>query len=317
MKTIKLITAGNITVDDLVLPDGKTYMGTVGGDALYSALGAKLWLNEVGILTRANRSFLEDNREKLTGAKLDTSGFKLFDEEIVRNWIIYDTENRRTFIYRNSKDLLDKLSPEPEDVPEEFYEADAIFLAAMSIDNQLSLAKHFKEKGIPVLLDPLDEEIVDDREKVIEAIKYTDIFLPSADEVYKLCGNYDFETNAKKFAELGPEIVVIKNGGEGSIVYQKKSNQFNVIPAFKCDVKDVTGAGDAFGGGFSAGYILTNDPVEAAFMGSISSSFAIEDFGSVPLFNITSKQASDRLKEFKTIMEGYKNGRQTRHQGND
>ena len=54
MKPVRLITAGNITIDDLVLPDGKTYMGTIGGDALYSALGAKLWLDEVAALTRVN-----------------------------------------------------------------------------------------------------------------------------------------------------------------------------------------------------------------------------------------------------------------------
>lgn len=309
MEPIKLITAGNITIDDLVLPDGKTYMGTIGGDALYSAMGARLWLEEVGVLTRANKEFIQDNKTKLNNAGLELEGFKTFKEEIARNWIVYDSENRRTFIYRNSKELLNKLSPEIEDIPKAFYSAKAIFLAAMSIENQLRLAKHFKEKGITTLLDPLDEEIIDHEEMVIEAIKYTDIFLPSADEVYKLTGSYNFEESAKKFADMGPKIVVIKNGADGSIVYEKDSDSLNTVPAYKCDVKDVTGAGDAFGGGFSAGYLLTNNPVEAAVMGSISSSFAIEDFGSLPLFNISPIQAKDRLKYFKTILEDCKNGR--------
>jgi len=309
VKSIKLITAGNITIDDLVLPDGKTHMGTIGGDALYSALGARLWLDEVGVLTRANEEFMQDNKTKLKNAGLDLEGFKTFEEEIVRNWIIYDSENRRTFIYRNSKELLNKLSPEVGDIPKAFYSAKAIFLAAMPIENQLCMAKHFKEKGITTLLDPLDEEIIDHKEMVIEAIKYTDIFLPSADEVYKLSGSCDFEESAKKFASLGPRIVVIKNGADGCIVYEKDSDSFHTIPAYQCEVKDVTGAGDAFGGGFSAGYLLTNNPVEAAIMGSISSSFAIEDFGSLPLFNISSIQAKDRLKQFKIKLEGCKHGR--------
>jgi ribokinase len=44
-------------------------------------------------------------------------------------------------------------------------------------------------------------------------------------------------------------------------------------------VGDATGAGDAFCGGFSAGYLATNDAEVAGMYGAVSASFAIEDFG--------------------------------------
>ncbi|HLF01711.1 MAG TPA: PfkB family carbohydrate kinase, partial [Anaerolineales bacterium] len=46
-------------------------------------------------------------------------------------------------------------------------------------------------------------------------------------------------------------------------------------------VRDVTGAGDAFGGGFITGLAETGDPVEAALRGAVSASIVIEGVGAL------------------------------------
>lgn len=55
------------------------------------------------------------------------------------------------------------------------------------------------------------------------------------------------------------------------------------LPAFydadSPKVVDTTGAGNAFLGGFSVGLQTTEDPREAAILGSVAASFALEQIG--------------------------------------
>ena len=43
---------GNLTIDDLVFADGRTVMGACGGNAIFAALGARLWSSRVGLAAR-------------------------------------------------------------------------------------------------------------------------------------------------------------------------------------------------------------------------------------------------------------------------
>ena len=53
MSKATLYTIGNFTIDDIVQwSDGQTWMGQPGGNVLFSALGARIWLDEVGIVAR-------------------------------------------------------------------------------------------------------------------------------------------------------------------------------------------------------------------------------------------------------------------------
>jgi len=56
----RVIVVGNLTIDDVVLPDGTTKMASVGGNSLYTALGVRLWQPAVGIVTRCGEDFPHD-----------------------------------------------------------------------------------------------------------------------------------------------------------------------------------------------------------------------------------------------------------------
>ena len=45
----ELVVAGNLSLDDVSLPDGSWQENVIGGDALYGALGARLWLSLIHI----------------------------------------------------------------------------------------------------------------------------------------------------------------------------------------------------------------------------------------------------------------------------
>ena len=50
----------SLIIDDIVFPDGKTAMGTLGGGGPQTAFGMKLWADKVGLAVRRGRRASSD-----------------------------------------------------------------------------------------------------------------------------------------------------------------------------------------------------------------------------------------------------------------
>ena len=83
--------------------------------------------------------------------------------------------------------------------------------------------------------------------------------LPNAGELKLLTGESDYREGARKLLQEGVEIVAVKLGAKGCYVTDGKNE--HLIPAFKVEVVDTTGAGDAFCAGFIYG-LATNKPLK-------------------------------------------------------
>ncbi len=46
------VILGNVTLDDLYLPEGTTARDVCGGDAIYAAIGASRWTGSVAMVAR-------------------------------------------------------------------------------------------------------------------------------------------------------------------------------------------------------------------------------------------------------------------------
>src|SRR4030042_5703392 len=80
-----------------------------------------------------------------------------------------------------------------------------------------------------------------------KAIKYTDVFLPNAQEARRLTGEQDLNLAIRVLGDLCP-LVVIKDGCNGSLAYTNKT--LYQVPGIPVDPIDTTGAGDNFNAGF-------------------------------------------------------------------
>jgi sugar/nucleoside kinase (ribokinase family) len=109
---------------------------------------------------------------------------------------------------------------------------------------------------------------------------------------------------------MGPRVVVAKRGEYGAALFT--SNLFFAIPGYLLeDVRDPTGAGDSFAGGF-LGYLegqrasglspLEPDALRKAMAyGSVLASFNVEDFGTARVGLLTMEEIAQRLQDFKRI----------------
>ena len=122
-----------------------------------------------------------------------------------------------------------------------------------------------------------------------------DVFLPSQLEAQHLHGSSDVGAAARAFAHCGPKVVAIKLGAEGALVYDRARDRLTHVPVYPCAVRDTTGAGDSFCGGFAAGYFLTQDAVTAAQHGTVSASYVVEAIGALATHQPTAAEGQARL----------------------
>jgi len=84
---------------------------------------------------------------------------------------------------------------------------------------------------------------------------------------------------AEALAAYGCEMIVIKRGEGGQYLYDSAGRARWEVPAYPSRLVDPGGAGDAFCGGFLAGYRRSYDPLEATLYGNISASLVVEGTG--------------------------------------
>lgn len=299
-----VICLGNITLDDVVLWDGTIRMGCFGGDAIYASISALWWSDEIGIVAPIGADYPKDNLSVLQKSGWDLSGMAHRSQPTIRNWVIYENDGRRTWILRTDPDNFEVLSPTIYDIPPEYLESKSFLLLAMGLEAQYNLITRIPSENSLIVLDLEEDSVEANKDRILRMLAKVNIFMPSEIEAYRLSGHQDNYRSAREFAKLGCEVVVIKLGAKGSLIYDKKEDSFFTIPICPAQVKDTTGAGDSYCGGFTAMFVKTKNLYLAALAGTVSSSFTIQDFGLNHMFTIDKSSVRKRFKDF-AVSLGY------------
>lgn len=126
-----------------------------------------------------------------------------------------------------------------------------------------------------------------------EALRQTDICLPSWDDVTALTGANDRDAIVDAMLEHGPQVVALKLGKEGA--YVATPNERRVVPGFVVEAVDATGAGDCFGGAFVARIVAGDDPFAAARYANAAAALSTTGYGAVA--PIPHRDAVERLMQ--------------------
>ncbi len=158
----------------------------------------------------------------------------------------------------------------------------------------IEAVKTAKEAGAIISFDPnyrepLWNSVKDAAETINNAIQYADLVKVSDEESIMLSGEKDYKKAALKLLQKGPYIIAVTLGEEG--VYMACNKGSSVIPGFKADVKDTTGAGDSFWGGFLSRYLGYKEDIESmewdkwktcARYGNATASLCVQKRGGIP-----------------------------------
>jgi len=275
---------GNLTIDDVVLPDGKTIMGSLGGNSIHVATG--VFVNGVTPITiaRIGEDFPREALEKFESAGLTTEFMIPMDGPTVRNWVIYEWDGSRTWLYRTEKTRSSEVSPEPRDITEAALEGVCVaHIAAMPLSNAERLVQRLRQiaPNIPIVLDTHEDWIDGYQDRLLSLARKVNYFLPSKEELVVLMNTGDLNVAMDKISNYGLENVIVKAGALGAYLLTETGNRH--IQAVKTDVRDTTGAGDAFCGGFTAGTALNLPVYDCVVMGCETAGKAIQRSGSLRL----------------------------------
>ena len=292
--TPELWVIGNLTIDDVVLPDGTTSMGMCGGNAIYAALGGRMWSDAVGLSARIGPDFPRSHVRAL-----DAAGVRLDLVEVqaptLHNWALYESPDRRQFITRLDSGSHHEQSVVPDEVSVRAASARVCHIAPMPLERQAALVRRFAAGSPLVSLDPHDDYIAGAQDELMGVLRLVDVFLPSRGEAALLYGRDDPAAAARAFAAAGPAVVAIKLGADGSLVLGPGLADPVSIPAVPVCTVDPTGAGDAYCGAFCVTYARTRDPLEAGLRASVAGALTVEQHGALSILPFDRASIRQRL----------------------
>ncbi|MCB1497815.1 MAG: carbohydrate kinase family protein [Bauldia sp.] len=323
MTTPELVVMGSVTTDNVLTAGGVPLPQTQGGNVIYAALGARIWSDSVGLVSRAGRDFGRGLLDRVAALGIATDGIRWLDEHHEMNCAFrYDSDGNRdrsfpeevmatipeadrprfrdytTSGIENRFRIWTHFAPEFEDIPTAWRADSAGFhFAAMPVTRHAATAAKLRAAR-PDAYVQVDSPWYDVRDPgrpyAGELFPRIDRLLPSKDDIRVESGEADAAASAERLLGRGLAAVVIKCGPQGCLIRDAGWHAAVAVPSCPIHSVDPTGAGDAFCGGFLAGFLARGDPVEAAIRGTVSASFAVEAPGPEGLLAATREMAEER-----------------------
>ncbi len=301
-----ITVVGSVALDTIKTPFGDAD-DVLGGAASYFSLAASLHdsVNLVAVVgDDFPRHFMEDFRSR----NVDVRGLQSVPGSTFRWGGRYHLDmNTRDTLFTELGVFAD-FHPE---VPAAYSGADIIFLANIQPTLQLDVLRQTESARSTAsrlhALDTMNLWIETARDDLLEVMRGVEVVLIAEDEVRQLAETASLRAGARFILGLGPRLLVVKQGSYGALLFGADGSFF-AAPAYPLEeVRDPTGAGDAFAGGFlgylatrmsSAGHVGWADFKRALIHGNIMGSFACEEFSVERLRRLTPDQVAQRYREF-------------------
>ena len=307
----QFIFAGKLNQDFFITADNLPVLNILGGNLPYAGVGFKLWekSSNPGLIARVGENYPQDWLESLHEEGFDTRGITILPDKVdVRSFYVYtDIATRVTgepipffsklglpfpkalLGYRDTSEVIDSrlefytTSLRRDDIPNDYKHATSAHLCPIDYMTHSLLPAVFRQNGFTIVtMDPAPSYLNPSFwNEVPPLITGLTAFLPAEEDLRNLFRGQsdDLWEMAEAIAAYGCEIIVIKRGIRGQYILDNASKKRWEIPAYDSRLVNPTGVGDAFCGGFLAGYKQTYDPVEAALFGNIAAAIVSEGVG--------------------------------------
>jgi sugar/nucleoside kinase (ribokinase family) len=298
---MSLLVTGSIGIDTVKTPHG-VREDCLGGSAVYFSMTASFFapVRFVGVVG-SDCPF--DLAEVFANRDVDLKGLEIREQSKTFRWAgtYHENMDDRTTDHVE----LNVLSEAPPKVPDEFRDSKFVFLANTTPGLQQQLLEQIDEPDF-VAVDTMNLWIQEYSDDLTALLKNIDCLIINEDEARMLADEQNLIRAIQKILDMGPGVVIAKKGESGSIMSNTDRDIF-ILPAFPAaDVKDPTGAGDSFAGGFM-GYLAQCGKADfetlktAVAYGTVLASFTIADFSLDGLICADRTNIDERLKELRDI----------------
>lgn len=296
---MSILCVGSVALDSVETPFGKAER-VVGGSAVYFTAAASLF-TQVRVVGVVGEDYPLEELDFLRERGADLSGIEKREGESFfwAGRYHYDLNTRDTLDTR-----LGVFADFEPKIPEAFRDARYVFLGNIDPALQHDVLDQVESPEV-VACDTMNYWIEGNRDALLGLLGRVRVLIVNDEEVRQLAGEPNLLKAARWVQERGPEIVVVKKGEHGAILFADDWLFF--VPGFPLEeVYDPTGAGDSFAGGFmgylaSRGELAPTDLRRAMVYGSVMGSYAVERFSVSRLVDLPFADIELRLMEFRDI----------------
>jgi len=303
---MSILVVGSVAFDDVSSPSGSV-KNVLAGAATYFSLAAS-YFTQVRIVGVVGEDFGPEQESVFQKRGIDIRGIERAKGKTFR-WGGTYTDNlneaKTDFTHLN---VFETFQPR---IPKEYEDSDFLFLANI----QPTLQAHVRHQMNGVRLtgcDTMNYWIKGTPKELAETLKLVDVLLINDTEAKMLANETNLPRAANKVLAMGPKALVIKHGEYGATIFFREGafglgrHPFRAPTLPIEEVKDPTGAGDSFAGGFM-GYLASQKELSrevlkrALFYGGVMGSFAVERFGTERLQSLTREEIDARFQIFREL----------------
>lgn len=298
-QAINLTIVGSIGIDTIETPAEKREE-ILGGSVSYACAAASFF-TQSGMVGVVGTDFPQTFRDRWTKMNINLDGLQTQEGKTFRWSGVYEAnmDNRTTL--STDLNVFEEFSP---NLPETYRDAPYLFLGNIHPALQLHVLEQVHTPRF-VLIDTMDLWINIAKEELTQVIGKCDMLTLNESEAQLFTGEHSLMQAAKALIKLGPDYVLIKKGGNGSMLYSR--DDLFLLHAYPLDTfADPTGAGDSFAGGLmgalaASGKTDAEAIRQAMVYGSVVASFGVEEFSLDRLQRLDRDQIDQRLNQFRAI----------------
>src|SRR5215469_3062528 len=303
---MSILVVGSVAFDDVTSPSG-TVKDILGGAATYFSLAAS-YFTQVRVVAVVGGDFGPEQEKVFRDHNIDTRGLERAKGKTFRwggSYLENLNEAKTSFTDLN---VFETFQPR---IPKEYEDTDFLFLANIQPTLQAEVRRkmnHVRLTGC----DTMNYWIKGTPKELAETLALVDVLLINDTEAKMLAGESSLPRAAQKVLAMGPQALVIKHGEYGATIFFREG-AFGIgrhpfrAPTLPIDeVKDPTGAGDSFAGGFM-GYVASQGELNrevlkrALFYGGVMGSFTVERFGTERLQQLSREEVDARFQVFREL----------------
>jgi sugar/nucleoside kinase (ribokinase family) len=297
---MSLLVVGSVALDSVETPFGKRD-DVLGGSATYFSAAASL-LTRVSVVGVVGEDFPLGELEFLRKRGVDLDGLEKVQGKTFRWKGRYGFDLNAAETLETHLNVFEHFSPR---LGPAACKAERIFLGNIDPELQMRVLEQAERPRL-VCADTMNYWISSRRPQLLALLPRVDVLMVNDGEVRQLAGESNVFKAAQAAQRMGAKSVVVKRGEYGALLVTKEHSFYS--PAFPlADVRDPTGAGDTFAGGF-LGLLdrLDSGDVgalrQATVMGSTIASFTVERFSLDRLRDLTLPEVRGRFEAFRQLV---------------
>jgi sugar/nucleoside kinase (ribokinase family) len=297
---MSLLVVGSVAFDSVETPFGRRD-DVLGGSATYFAASASL-LTKVSVVGVVGEDFPLDELEFLRKRGVELDGLEKVPGKTFRWKGRYGFDLNAPETLETELNVFERFSPR---LGAAARKAERIFLGNIDPELQMRVLEQAERPRL-VCADTMNYWITSRRPQLLKLLPRVDVLMVNDGEVRQIAGESNVIKAAHAAQRMGAKAVVVKRGEYGALLVTPEHSFFT--PAFPlADVRDPTGAGDTFAGGF-LGLLDRLDASDAAalrqatVMGATIASFTVEQFSVDRLRNLDLAQVRGRFDAFRQLV---------------